>query len=78
MDPGQLWQNGPWARAWLLSMKSQGVSQGESALKITGQRWMDVELEIMSLSALLQRHSEKADWAAAFSMGSDAVVCLIL
>lgn len=64
MDPGQMWQNGHWERTWLLSMKSQGVSQGESALEITEQRWMNVELEIMSLSALLQRRSEKADWAA--------------
>ena len=59
-----MWQNGHWERAWLLSMKSQGVSQGQSALEITEQRWMNVELEIMSLSALLQRRSEKADWAA--------------
>lgn len=29
---------------------------------------MNVEWEIMSLFALLQRCSEKADWAAAFSM----------
>lgn len=48
-----MWQNGHWDRAWLLSVKSQGVSQGESALEITEQRWMNVELEIMSLSALL-------------------------
>lgn len=59
-----MWQNGHWERTWLLSMKSQGVSQGENALEITEQRWMNVELEIMSLSALLQRRSEKADWAA--------------
>lgn len=69
MDPRQTWQNGHWESTWLLSMKlSQGVSQGESVLEITEQRWMNVELEIMSFSALLQQRSEKADWAAAFSM----------
>lgn len=42
MDPKQMCQNGHWNGPWLLSMKSRGVSQDESAQGTTEQKWMNV------------------------------------